>query len=468
MNIIYSSALNELTEVNSSFDKGILRVAYTGRNPNNSFISKEAFERCIGSIYNCPIVCNYMREEDEFGGHDVELKHNDDGVKLVNITQPVGVIPESANYWWEQIEDSNGIHEYLCVDALVWKRQEAYEKIKSEGITEESMEIKVKNGKMTDGCYHIHDFEFTAFCLLGNVNPCFESASLQVFSTDDFKAQFSKMMEEIKICFSANNGNSAEKEPDSYRPEGGITNLNEDKKPNAAYALSGEQFREELMSALAAETLETNWGTAQRYMYVDYDGESGEVFCWDVGDWKLYGFKYSKSGDAMKVDFDSKRRKKFAFIDFDEGSDVEYSLESIFSVVSQGAAAAREQELKQEYETEKASAGKKYSTLETEVAELRKYKADAISAQRSDAEAEVFSQFEDLSGIEAFEELRAGCADMEVGEIEERCYALRGRFTAQKFSAPKADKPPKLPVDKNPAANEPYGGLFAKYGANKD
>ncbi len=100
---------------------------------------------------------------------------------------PVGVVPESARYFWREItEDDGSVHNYLCVDVLLWKRQEAYKKIKEDGITAESMEISVKDGRMQDGFFVIDDFEFTAFCLLGSAEPCFESASLAMFSMDSF------------------------------------------------------------------------------------------------------------------------------------------------------------------------------------------------------------------------------------------------------------------------------------------
>ena len=93
----YSSSLSSLCEKNSSFDTGVLRIAYHGKNRNGSFISKETFERCIDTMYNCPIVCNYDRETDSIGGHDMELVSNENGdLKIVNVTVPVGVIPESS------------------------------------------------------------------------------------------------------------------------------------------------------------------------------------------------------------------------------------------------------------------------------------------------------------------------------------------------------------------------------------
>lgn len=298
LSIVFSSALERLTDLNSSFDKGVLRVAYSGKNRNNSFIARETFEQCIDTIYNCPIVCNYIREDDEIGGHDVLIHKSGDGMKLINITQPVGVIPESANYWWEEIEDENGIHEYLCVDALLWKRQEAYEKIKRDGITDESMEIKVKDGKMVDGCYIINDFEFTAFCLLGLVEPCYESASLHVFSADRFKEQYTQMMREFKLCFE--------------NTEGGNEFLNDLKNNKAAFALTGEQFRDELIRELSKEVYETGFGQMGRYLYADYDGESQKVYAWDTEDWKLYGFGYSVNGDALAIDFGGRPPRRLA------------------------------------------------------------------------------------------------------------------------------------------------------------
>lgn len=202
-NIIYKSSIDKLTALNSSFDKGILRVAYTGRNRNNSYISKDTFERCIDSIYNVPIVCNYDRDTNSIGAHDVELIKDGKGMHIVNITQPVGVVPESADYWWEEVTEDNGdIHEYLCVDILIWKRQEAYSKIKENKITDESMEITVKGGTTIDGCYHIDSFEFTAFCLLESAEPCFESARVELFAINHFKDEYEKMIEDFKNSFS--------------------------------------------------------------------------------------------------------------------------------------------------------------------------------------------------------------------------------------------------------------------------
>lgn len=101
MVLTFASRLDDVKELNSSFDTGVLRVAYVGANRNNSFISKEVFERCMPTIYNCPIVCNYDRDADSIGSHDMAVVKGEDVDRIVAMTQPVRVVPESENYSWE-------------------------------------------------------------------------------------------------------------------------------------------------------------------------------------------------------------------------------------------------------------------------------------------------------------------------------------------------------------------------------
>lgn len=499
MSIVFSSGIGALTECNSSFDSGVLRVCYTGRNRNNSFISKETFERCIASIYNCPIVCRYERDTGTIGAHDMELVTDSDGdMKLVNITQPVGVIPESARYWWEEIEDDSGMHEYLCVDALIWKRQEAYKKIKEDGITEESMEITVKEGEMIDGIYVIKRFEFTAFCLLGTAKPCYESAALELFSCNDFKTKLAEMMHEFKEAFSLA---QPSKEVGIYQQnnsmEGGDEVLEQKIALMAEFGLNAdmldfniddftveelrtkfekikstaqttvpktkedfalaEQFREELVNALSVETVETCFGEMTRYWYVDYDSEISEVYCYDTEDWKLYGFPYSMNGDNVSIDFKCKKRKKFSIIDFDEGEQP-----AVFAAVFESIS-AKFNESDAKWAEKYQAASDTISSMENELGTLRQFKIDTEDAVAKGKRDEIFAQFEDLAGIEAFEHLREHSMEYSAEDLEEKCYAIRGRHgAAAKFSY--EPKTPKLVVEKTGISPEPYGGVFAEYG----
>lgn len=494
----YSSSLSSLCEINSSFDTGILRIAYTGKNRNGSSISKDAFEKCIQTMYNCPIVCHYDRETDSIGGHDIELVTNKDGnMKIVNCTMPVGVIPESSKYFWEVVEEADGIeHEYLCAEVLIWKRQEAYQKIKEDGVTKHSMELSIKDGEMKNGVFEIYDFEFTAFCLLGDDHePCFESSAMGLFSLDILKAQMEEMMSELKETYSLISPRSEVEDKYDIPTEGGEKVLEEKIALIAEYGyevsalefsieeLSLEELREkfeamkaeseidpdagkfelnsqiceEIRYAVESETVERPWGKMPRYSVVDYDADSKMVYCFDADDnWKLYGFGFSMNGDNVVVDFESKKRMKFAIVDFDEGEQT-MPFDKLFEDIS-AQFAANDTQWSDKYQT----ASDTIETMNTELGSLRQFKADTEAATAEVAREEIFAQFEDLAGVEEFEALRENCSEFELDALEEKCYAIRGRNSAVAKFTKKPDAP-RLKVERAEPEDRVYGGLFEKY-----
>jgi FtsZ-binding cell division protein ZapB len=202
--------------------------------------------------------------------------------------------------------------------------------------------------------------------------------------------------------------------------------------------------------------VESEWGAYPRYCYVDCDFDAHEVYCWDTNDWLLYGFTYAMNGDAVVIDFESKKRKKYAIVDFDEGEQAS-PIAQVFSLMEQKILDGAQWEEK--YQT----ASDTIATMEKELGELRQFKADTESADAQAARDEVFSKFDDLVGVEAFENLRENCAEYDVETLEEKCYAIRGRNgSVAKFSL--EEKTPKLKVNKTDISNEPYGGIFAEYG----
>lgn len=505
LNLTYASSLTGLCEANSSFDSGILRIAYPGVNRNGSSISKEVFEKCLKSAYNCPIVCNYDSETDTLGGHDMAVVHSDNGdLKLINLTTPVGVIPESSRLFWENVEEDDGTsHEYLCAEALIWKRQEAYQKIKKDGITAQSMEITVKDGKMVDKIYQIYDFEFTAFALIG-CEPCFESASF-IFSKQEFERQFSIMMRELKEGFSkvsTPNGDDINQKImkggreildknelikkyginveeldfsiDDFTVDELIEKFEAMKKvPEGSkddFTLM-KNLIEEVRHALGTVMYKNKWGDEYpRYCFADIDTEANKVYCWDEADWLLYGFDYKLNGDKVEIDFESKKRKKYEIVDFDEGEQPSPFIEvyeSLEKTIHDNADAAEKYQ----------AASEKITSLENELEGLRQYKLDKEAAIAQAAVKtkcdNVFAQFPDLNDVEAFNDLKAQIendlatdyskVDSEI--LEEKCFAIRGRQGIHKnFSTNQGI--PKLKVGKDGEEHtaEPYGGIFEEYG----
>ena len=374
------------------------------------------------------------------------------------------------------------------------------------------MEITVKDGETINGIYCIKDFEFTAFALIG-VEPCYESASL-AFSKQDFKQEFSKMMLELKdslkdVTVSDETGNI---HSHKYSMEGGSKGLDKqnliekygidvntldfsiddftveeleekfkaiteaDKKSDPEVDTDKNKFAltsnvvDEIMRALDAEKIQCEWGECSRYFFVDCDFDAMEVYCWDRTDWLLYGFSYKTNGDSIEIDFENKKRKKYVIADFDEGeqvSPIAQVFEQMEQVITDKSAVSAE------FEAKYQNASETITSMEAELEELRKFKADtetaAMEKARKSEIAEVFAKFEDLVGVEAFENLKtdcdADCMKFELDALEEKCYAIRGRRgvqTKMNFS----QKTPKLPIEtpENNKADQPYGGLFEEYG----
>lgn len=575
-NVVFESAIGDWSEVNSSFDRGVLRIAYHGKNRNKMFISKSAFNDAIKSLFNCPVVCNYIRETDSVGAHDVDIIKKDGEMRMVNTTTPVGVVPESANVWWSEIIEANGdVHEYLCTDILIWKRQEAYEHLKKNGITDESMEIRIISGsKKDDGLYHIDQFEFLAFCLLESAPPCFESASIELFALNEFKAKYALMMEDMKrefttvitasaddiqkqscskggkfeldviklmikyslsaedvtfktdgmpmdeierkfaeikaakdraASFDAEGDENGSGEPETSggteegsgaddpqgepggesqddpqggsgdNPEGGSESGEEsgendptgdgpsgdtadedaeeddvDKLPakkTQNYSLTASQFVSELCDALdAVRYNDPYWGDVCKYAFMDYDATLCEVYVIDMEDYKLYGIPFSMNGDKVVIDFGKCKRKKVCYADFDNG-EAEFAEKHVFANLIP--------ELKA-----------KFKILDDELKSLRAFKAKVDEQIHKEEADRVFAMFADLTGNADFKALQENYGNMTMDQIEEKCFAIRGRNMSANFSLDSQTKPIRLPIDAQTRndADEPYNGIFAKYG----
>lgn len=470
MKIPFASSLSNLTEVNPSFDHGVIRVAYTGKNINNTFISKETFEKCINTIFNIPVVAYYSREDDSIGGHEYDMVKENGDYKLVPITQPVGFVPQDANWYWSVVEDKTGVHEYLNVDVLIWKRQECYDKIKRDGCEGQSMEISIINGCMKDGCYHINDFYFTALCLLGEGHePCFESAGLTMYQKSRFNTEWEKLKEDFKKEFS--NLNKKEENPMNENTTVGTSEptVKPEEAPTTNFSLNHNEFMDEIHDLLSEVKFTDKYGeTRNRYWFVDMQEQ--EVIVTDCMEkYHVYGIPVSQDGDKVILDFANCKRKKVHYEDFVDGEVVpdttvyEAMINTITDTMynAKTEAEAKLGELMTEYESFKTQANEtnqKYQALYT--AEQERLSAE-VKAQKE----AVLEQFEsELKGEDTYESLKANMDNMDASELETQCYALYGKkkLTAMAFSKqskkpvvavsePKNDEPPKHGV---------YGGLF--------
>jgi hypothetical protein len=226
-----------------------------------------------------------------------------------------------------------------------------------------------------------------------------------------------------------------------------------DPEPASTFSLTGEQLVSEIMESLRAVKMTTEWGDEwPRYWYTDYSLDPAEVFFNDCEDWHLYGAPFSMNGDHVVIDFETKKRKKVAFVDFDEGEQTAYfSLKEFAEAVMAGTQAKAQAQFSVEKEQ-----------LQAQVESLNAFKLQKEKEERDAAEAAVFAKFPDLEEIQEFSDLRANCSEMALDALEEKCYAIRGRNQKVNFSV-EQEKAQKLPVERLNAGEEPYGGAYSKY-----
>jgi hypothetical protein len=166
----FDSQISNIEKVNPLFSSCNVRVLYTGVNRNNSSLTKDVVENAIPTIYNIPIVGEFIETKEDFGGHGGKIEISDKGIKFIKTTVPYGIVPESAKVYWEDVEENDGtIHTYMNIEgALLWTgRYEEAAKVIDEG-RPQSMEIEVIDGAFTkDKVYEIKDMVFSALCILG-------------------------------------------------------------------------------------------------------------------------------------------------------------------------------------------------------------------------------------------------------------------------------------------------------------
>jgi hypothetical protein len=502
LNITYESSLTNIVSVNQSFDLGVLKVAYTGLNRNNSFISEETFENCIKTIYNCPVVCNYNRETDSIGSHDIDIvKDGDNSYKIINITQPIGVIPESAKYWWEDIIDDGVSHRYLCIEVLLWKRQEVYEHIKENKVIKHSMEIDVIDGNFTkEGYYNITNFIFTAFCLLESAEPCFESSALHMFSLDDFKEQYSLMMNELKE-FTIQSQSSPEVDINMNGNKKGGEVLNEeiknsilqefnltledikfeitDEMSEEEFRLKLEEFtktepetstqnpdvklfsatyrqkREALSNALSSDIqLDSKGNLISETNYWVEDFDDSNVFVekdvWTANDYNSYYGRFAYT-------FDDATLTATITSEFEEMVKVWLTIEENQKLQEERA---KYELIQTEYDEYKNN----YSTPNSEVEDLKKFQSETLDTQRSNEEKELFEKFdEELSSMEEYSTIKENSKDYSIEQLSEKLFALLGKKNATFAFKKKDEGIPKIPVGAMSTEEDPYGGLLSKY-----
>ena len=435
------------TEDDERFAPCAIKIAHAGLNQHKSVISKEVFEQNAKTAYGCPIVCNYSVADDSIGGHDKAIVRTEDGARLINMTHPVGYVPEGSRYWWETIEEAGEEKEYLCMDAVLWKREAAFRHIEECGRVAQSMEISIRlNDFVKDGdVFIVNAFTFVAFCLLERDELAMRSACIKLFSCSAFVEQFSLVMDEYHQ--QKNEERRNEMPLDETKTE---VTAPEEATPQE-FSLDASALHGELSKRVAAFEAHPEYPDWPRFAAVDFDPATQEVFAYDHVDHCVCGFRYTVSGDDVAVSRDTYAKKKSKYVDWEHG-DTGVNVVRMFAE-SKARVFALEAE---------------NQALTANVEQLTAYRTAAEAAERGRAVQTLRTEFSDLADEAAFKELLEQNDDLPIDALTEKAYALRGRLGSTpktEFSAA-GTQPQGLPLDNHAAGSgaehHPYGSA-AKY-----
>ena len=424
----FEMTIFDVVDLNKSFASAKVLIAYTGRNRNYSDIGKQAFIDALPSIKNIPIVGRYDVDKDDFGGHDIKVVNKEDGIDIVNTTIPFGVVPESANQWFETRIVNGEEKECLFTDVVLWKRQHGYEYIASVGTLGQSMEINIDSYVVdSDGYCIIDKFQFEALTILGDdITPCFENACVQMYSNEivsDFKLQFSEMLREFKeLNQSSTTVTDVTMEVDIDKNNGGSTMAEEIKN----------EVVDEVTETVVEETLEETVKNTVEDVAEEVVEETTDETTEEIVD---------ETVEEHKEDTPTEE------------------------VVEEATEETVVEESSEDYSVLYAELKEKYDALENEVISLREYKQTKESEERKCAEDALFADYEETIGeTEEFKSLKEKASEFSLDALKKECLCIVGMYSmTNKTKETNKSDSLKFSLEPEVSEDEPYGGLMKKY-----
>ena len=401
---------NDGDVVNPSFHMGSARIFAIDSVANNVKFSQESTMNALPTLKNIPIVALYKDDEQNFGDH--EIIRDIDGIRYG--TYPIGMIPESAEQWIEEVQTEEGTKQYLCSDILLWKRQKKeFQLIKSQGTFSVSMEVGMVDYEFNaNKVCNVNEFYFTAIAVLGNgVKPAFKEACLNFHKIGVFQDMMLDLREYMQQFEGGNSmgANQIANEP--------ITDFEEGQEPQqeAQQEQVDEQPKQEERQEVKDEP---NYKELLEKAEADYGRTIAEL---------------TKERDDLNAQL-----------------------------------TAYEEDKKALEEAHKAE----LDAMKEELDALKKYKKDIEDAQRKEARERIVNQmatdFPELSESEDYKKLLEN-EDLNAEDLENKAYAIVGKLEREKRGnkrkpqVPQSNRVPlTTPTNKDKRTNSPYGGLLIK------
>ena len=401
---------NDGDVVNPSFHMGSARIFAIDSVANNVKFSQESTMNALPTLKNIPIVALYKDDEQNFGDH--EIIRDVDGIRYG--TYPIGMIPESAEQWIEEVQTEEGTKQYLCSDILLWKRQKKeFQLIKSQGTFSVSMEVGMVDYEFNaNKVCNVNEFYFTAIAVLGNgVKPAFKEACINFHKIGVFQDMMLDLKEYMQQ-FEGGNSMGANQIADEP-----ITDFEEGQEPQqeAQQEQVDEQPKQEEHQEVKDEP---NYKELLEKAEADYGRTIADL---------------TKERDELNSQLTAYEEDKRALEE------------------------AHKAEL---------------DAMKEELDALKKYKKDIEDAQRKEARERIVNQmatdFPELSESEDYRKLLEN-EDLNAEDLENKAYAIVGKLEREKRGnkrkpqVPQSNRVPiTTPTNKDKKANSPYGGLLIK------
>jgi hypothetical protein len=416
--------VNSFEVLNSEFTKAKCYILYTGENRNGSSISKETVEAALPSIFNCPVIGEFLKKDDgtkDFGSHGGRIIIDSTGIRYEQTTMPYGVVPESANPRWEMVDDK----EYLVCEIILWSgRYDDLDVFLADGQRPQSMEISPLEFEEKNGLFEIKSFEFSALTILGSdVEPCFEDAKIETYASDKFNLIFEEMKNALKDLFKKDEDDEPMMDEEDMMPE----EEDEKEKMSKNFAMTMKDKLRLLQDSIEDERVadaDDNTISYKSYWVMDFD------------DNYVYVSMYAWERDGSSED----RYYRATFSIDEENQTAIINKESFEEIIQKWVTLEESQAIddeRQQFENLKTD----FEALESEVIDLRKFKQDAESEERKAEISALLDEFSvDLVNCEDFINFRNEAVEKKLSneEISEKCYAILGRVKFER--KPKKDK----------------------------
>ena len=197
-----------------------IKVFYTGKNRNGSYISKAVGNLIANSLPRTPIVAFYNEQIGDYEDHGEEIIINSNGIKFIKKTVPYGAVSENAPIVWKKFLDSDGTErEYMVCKGFLWTGRYPHLENVLEFSKGQSMEFFpesvvgdwAKFDNDNEEFFIFNEANISALCILGDhVEPCFEGASvnkpeiLYSLKKNEFKDEFNRFMLELNEALDHN------------------------------------------------------------------------------------------------------------------------------------------------------------------------------------------------------------------------------------------------------------------------